>query len=85
MTENLDFAGRAAALGKLGLAFSLGIMAGPLIGGFVTEKFGDNTTAFLASILSLVSVLTIQMFLPKHTKSLNKLDAAGEWDYKVLV
>ena len=74
----MDFVGRAAALGKLGLAFSLGIMAGPLIGGFVTEKFGDNTTAFLASILSLVSVITIQMFLPKHTKSLNKLDAAGE-------
>lgn len=76
MTDTSDKAGRAAALGKLGLAFSLGIMAGPLIGGFVTEKFGDNTTAFLASILSLVSVLTIQMFLPKHTKSLNKLDAA---------
>ena len=56
-------------MGKLGLAFSLGIMAGPLLGGFVTEKFGDNTTALLASLLSLVSVITVQMFLPKHTKS----------------
>lgn len=65
-------------MGKLGLAFSLGIMAGPLLGGFVTEKFGDNTTALLASLLSLVSVITVQMFLPKHTKSLNKQEAAGE-------
>lgn len=63
-------------MGKLGLAFSLGIMAGPLLGGFVTEKFGDNTTALLASLLSLVSVITVQMFLPKHTKSLNKQEAA---------
>lgn len=76
ITDTSDKAGRAAALGKLGLAFSLGIMAGPLLGGFVTEKFGDNTTALLASLLSLVSVITVQMFLPKHTKSLNKQEAA---------
>ena len=68
----LLFTGRADALGKLGLAFSLGIMAGPLIGGVVTERFGDRMVALTASIISLLSVITVQLFLPKNTKSRNE-------------
>lgn len=68
----LLFIGRADALGKLGLAFSLGIMAGPLIGGIVTEWFGDAMVAFTASVISMLSVLMVQFFLPKSIKSKKK-------------
>ena len=62
------FSGRAEALGKLGLAFSLGIMAGPMLGGVLTEKYGDRMVAFTATALSISSVIMVQLFLPKNTK-----------------
>ena len=72
-------------MGKLGLAFSLGVMAGPLFGGFVAEKFGDHMVALSASITSLLSVLMVQIFLPKHTKSLNKQETpSGVISFKVM-
>ena len=71
--------GRADALGKLGLAFSLGIMAGPLIGGGLAELFGDRMVAFVASAISLLSVVMVQCLLPKNTKSRRKQQvSAGE-------
>ena len=63
-------------MGQLGLAFSLGIMAGPMIGGVVTEKFGDRMVAFTASALSVFSVIIVQLFLPKNTKSKIKKETA---------
>ena len=59
-------------MGKLGLAFSLGIMAGPLIGGVVAEQFSDAMVAFAASVISLLTVILVQLFLPKSTKSKDK-------------
>ena len=44
-------------------------MAGPMIGGVVTEKFGDHMVAFTASALSISSVVMVQLFLPSNTKS----------------
>ena len=73
----LSFEGRADALGKLGLAFSLGIMAGPLIGGVVAEQFGDAMVAFAASVISLLTVIMVQLFLPKSTKSKDKEETAS--------
>lgn len=61
--------GRADALGKLGLAFSLGFMAGPLIGGGLAEQFSNRMVAFVASAISLLSVVMVQLLLPKSTKS----------------
>ncbi|KAL9963024.1 hypothetical protein ACROYT_G032185 [Oculina patagonica] len=78
ITDTSDEAGRADAFGKLGLAFSFGIMAGPLIGGVVTERFGDHMVAFAASIISLLSVIMVQFFLPKNTKSKNKKEIASD-------
>ena len=63
-------------MGQLGLAFSLGIMAGPMIGGVVTEKFGDRMVAFTASALSVSSVIIVQLFLPTKTKSKIKKETA---------
>ncbi|KAJ7361748.1 hypothetical protein OS493_014388 [Desmophyllum pertusum] len=68
ITDISDKAGRADALGKLGLAFSLGIIAGPTVGGVLTEQFGDRMAAFTASTISLLSVITVQLFLPKKSK-----------------
>ncbi|XP_020630963.1 solute carrier family 22 member 18-like isoform X2 [Orbicella faveolata] len=76
ITDISDKTGRAEALGKLGLAFSLGIMAGPMTGGVVAEKFGDRMVAFTASALSISSVIMVQLFLPKNTKSKIKKETA---------
>ena len=63
-------------MGKLGLAFSLGIMVGPMIGGVMTEKFGDRMVAFAASSLSIASVIMVQLIIPKNTKSNIKQETA---------
>jgi len=77
--------GRANALGKLGLAFSFGIMAGPLLGGSLDEQFGDRMVAFTASAVSLLSVVMVLVFLPKNTKSGNKEESySGELSQSLL-
>jgi len=78
ITDTSDETGRANALGKLGLAFSLGIMAGPLLGGSLAEQFGNHMVAFTASAVSLLSVVMVLVFLPKNTKSGNKEESYSE-------
>ena len=72
-------------MGKLGLAFSLGIMAGPMTGGVVAEKFGDRMVAFTASALSMSTVIMVQLFLPKNTKSEIKKEAAVSGTLDVII
>ena len=47
-----------------------------MIGGVTTEKFGDRMVALTASALSVFSVIMVQLFLPKNTKSKIKKETA---------
>ncbi|XP_005109387.1 solute carrier family 22 member 18 [Aplysia californica] len=68
---------RAAALGKLGLSYGIGMVVGPIAGGLVSKFFSLETGALLACFGSLLSVLLIVTFVPAQVKKVQK-PGAGE-------
>lgn len=50
---------RGEAMGVLGMFGSLGMAAGPAIGGWVAAKFGYNTMFYCSSIFALLSILVV--------------------------
>lgn len=61
---------RAAGIGRLGISYGVGMVLGPLVGGFVTERFSEQTAAVTAALGSLVSVALVFLFIPTNTKAL---------------
>ncbi|EDV23499.1 uncharacterized protein TRIADDRAFT_58186 [Trichoplax adhaerens] len=61
---------RAGALGKLGLSYGLGMILGPMVGGVITRRFNEQSAAFVACFLSVVSVASIFLVIPEKTKTL---------------
>uniref|UniRef100_A0AAY5F0L4 Organic cation transporter-like protein 2 n=1 Tax=Electrophorus electricus TaxID=8005 RepID=A0AAY5F0L4_ELEEL len=59
---------RAEALAKLGLCFGIGMIAGSSLGGTLSTHYGEKFTACVAAGGSLVSLLLVLKFIPKHTK-----------------
>lgn len=62
---------RADALAKLGLCFGIGMIAGSSLGGTLSTRYGEKFTAYVAAGGSLISVLLVLNFIPKHTKKQN--------------
>uniref|UniRef100_A0A8B9HT83 Organic cation transporter-like protein 2 n=1 Tax=Astyanax mexicanus TaxID=7994 RepID=A0A8B9HT83_ASTMX len=62
---------RADALAKLGLCFGIGMIAGSSLGGTLSTRYGEKLTAYVAAGGSLISVLLVLNFIPKHTKKHN--------------
>ncbi|XP_010894233.1 solute carrier family 22 member 18 isoform X2 [Esox lucius] len=60
---------RAAALGKLGLCFGIGMVAGSSLGGTLNTNYGETLTACVAVGGSLINLLLVLKFIPKNTKS----------------
>ncbi|TRY85790.1 hypothetical protein DNTS_014592 [Danionella cerebrum] len=60
---------RAEALGKLGLCFGIGMIAGSSLGGTLTTHFGEKFAAMFAATGSCVSLFLVFKFIPKHTKA----------------
>src|SRR3954469_7823113 len=48
---------RAGSLAVIGIAFGVGFMVGPLMGGIMMEAFGPAAPAFLAAFFSLCSTM----------------------------
>ena len=59
---------RADALGKLGVAYGVGMVLGPMIGGVVTQRFSPQIAALLAAAVSSLCVLLVLRFVPSRTK-----------------
>jgi MFS transporter, DHA1 family, tetracycline resistance protein len=64
VTEPKD---RATAMGVIGVAFGLGFMFGPLIGGELSALWGKSAPAFGAAVLSGISVLLTIFYLKEPT------------------
>jgi len=64
ITDITDENNRAKGLGMLGAAFGLGFIIGPAVGG-VLSVYGFATPAFVAAGLSLISILSVMLFLPE--------------------
>ncbi|NXR27375.1 S22AI protein, partial [Cinclus mexicanus] len=59
---------RAAALGKLGLCFGVGIIAGSAMGGVLSTKFGIYAPTYVGLVGSLINTLITMVWIPSQTK-----------------
>ena len=59
---------RSKAFGLSGVAFGLGFLVGPGIGGFLSQ-FGYSIPAFVAAGMSLITIFTTLFFLPETVHS----------------
>ncbi|XP_076863382.1 solute carrier family 22 member 18 isoform X2 [Brachyhypopomus gauderio] len=59
---------RAEALAKLGLCFGIGMITGSSLGGTLSTHYGEKSAACVGAGGSLVSLLLVLKFIPKHTK-----------------
>ncbi|NWX34275.1 S22AI protein, partial [Notiomystis cincta] len=59
---------RADALGKLGLCFGVGIIAGSALGGVLSTKFGVYVPAYVGLVGSLINTLIAMVWIPSQTK-----------------
>ncbi|XP_071496133.1 solute carrier family 22 member 18-like [Diadema antillarum] len=61
-------AGRTEALGKVSMFYSIGIVVGPLIGGWVSVYTSEQSAAAVACLGSCVSIALVLLFIPAITK-----------------
>ncbi|XP_030650343.1 solute carrier family 22 member 18 [Chanos chanos] len=61
---------RADGLAKLGLCFGIGMITGSSLGGMLSTRYGETCAALVAAGGSVVSLLLVLKFIPKHTKTL---------------
>ncbi|NWV53650.1 S22AI protein, partial [Daphoenositta chrysoptera] len=59
---------RAGALGKLGLCFGVGIIAGSALGGVLSTKLGIYAPTYVGLVGSLINTLIAMVWLPSQTK-----------------
>jgi multidrug resistance protein len=57
---------RSVAMGMSGMAFGLGFLVGPALGGFLAERFSYSLPAFLATALTVLTIF-MTIFLLKET------------------
>ena len=72
------FAGRADALGKLGVSYAIGMVIGPFVGGLITKKYGEQSAAFFAATFSFISIIISLLFIPRNTKALSPQEKSAE-------
>ncbi|XP_048163905.1 solute carrier family 22 member 18 isoform X2 [Corvus hawaiiensis] len=59
---------RAGALGKLGLCFGVGIIAGSALGGVLSTKLGIYSPTYVGLVGSLINTLIAMVWIPSQTK-----------------
>ncbi|NXX34830.1 S22AI protein, partial [Nicator chloris] len=59
---------RAGALGKLGFCFGVGIIAGSVLGGVLSTKFGIYVPTYVGLVGSLINTLIAMVCIPSQTK-----------------
>ncbi|NXK64565.1 S22AI protein, partial [Sylvietta virens] len=59
---------RAGALGKLGFCFGVGIIAGSVLGGVLSTKFGIYVPTYVGLVGSLINTLIAVVCIPSQTK-----------------
>jgi multidrug resistance protein len=61
---------RAKAFGVIGVAFGIGFMFGPALGGWLGKAYGMHVPFIVAACLSLVSIMCTYTLLPAETPKL---------------
>ncbi len=60
---------RAKAFGVIGVAFGIGFMFGPFLGGWLGDAYGFHAPFYLSAALSFVSIIATATLLPKEQKA----------------
>lgn len=59
---------RADVMGKLGVAYGIGMVTGPTVGGLITRLSSEQSAALAAAIISLATIVLVLVTVPKTTK-----------------
>lgn len=59
---------RADVIGKLGVAYGVGMVTGPTVGGLITRFSSEQSAAMAAAIISLATIILVLVTVPKSTK-----------------
>ena len=73
---------RTVVMGMSGMAFGLGFLVGPALGGFLAKHFSYSLPAYLATILSVLTIF-MTIFLLKETvsnKGAKKIPFKFSWE-----
>lgn len=73
MTDVSDSTERANAIGKLGVSYGMGMVVGPIVGGYVTTLRSEQFAAGVAAGLCLIAIAVVLVFVPANTKHLQKV------------
>lgn len=89
MTDVTGKTERAGALGRLGVSYGVGMVVGPIIGGYVSTLFGEQSAALVAALLCLVPIVVVVLFVPRSTKSETKTtqsssDGGSVFDFQAI-
>jgi len=69
---------RADVLGKLGVAYGVGMVTGPTVGGLITRFSSEQTAALAASIISLGTIALVLTTVPRTTKDPGRVAKTDE-------
>lgn len=68
MTDVSTSTDRADALGKLGVSYGIGMVVGPIIGGYVTTLRSEQFAAGVAAGICVLAMVIVILFVPGNTK-----------------
>jgi len=69
---------RAAALGRVGISYGLGMIVGPFLGGLITAAASEELAAATAAAGSILSAVLVLIFIPSNTKQLQVVENKTE-------
>ena len=78
VTDVSGSAERVDVLGKLGVAYGVGMVTGPTVGGLITRFSSEQTAALAASIISLATIVLVLATVPKTTKDPGRVAKTDE-------
>lgn len=70
ITDVTSYDQRSTSLGRLSISYGLGMVIGPVVGGFCVKHASEQAAAYVAAFGSLASVVISYFCIPKDTKVL---------------
>ncbi|XP_066268865.1 solute carrier family 22 member 18-like isoform X1 [Branchiostoma lanceolatum] len=72
VADATDDASRSDAMGKVGMFFGIGLLIGPVLGGWLSEHYSEHLTCVVAAVLSLLQVVLVMLFVPAQMKPVSQ-------------
>lgn len=79
-TDVSGSAERADIMGKLGVAYGVGMVTGPTVGGLITRLSSEQSAALAAAVISLATIILVLITVPRTTKDPGRVMKEEEID-----